>query len=118
LLVASQDFISKRPDTLAKVLSAINDAQGIVDADPLAAQQIVARVAGGATSIQAIQAAWPEYQFKLTLDGDLLDLMAREGAWIRERGIIKNVEITEALFKSHINSTALRSVAPKAVTLP
>ena len=118
LLVASRDFIEKHPDALTKVLSAINEGQGIVDADPAGAQQIVARVAGGATSLQAIQAAWPEYQFKLTLDADLLDLMTREGAWIKERGIIKNVEPTEALFKSHVSADALRAANAKAVTLP
>jgi len=44
--------------------------------------------------------------------------MVEEGRWVKERGLIKNVEPTEALFRSFIADAPLKALAPDRVKLP
>ncbi len=118
LLAASSSLIEKRPEALAKFLKALAEGQAVVDSEPAAAQETIARVMGGATNLETIKAAWGDYEFKLTLDQKLADLLLREGKWVRELGMIKNVEPTDAMFRGRLSAAALRSVLPSAVSLP
>jgi NitT/TauT family transport system substrate-binding protein len=117
ILVATPDLVNKRPQDLAKFLRALIAGQKVVDSDPAAAQQAVAKTLGGASSLAVVRSNWKDYDFKIALDPALLDLMVREGKWIRATGIIKNAAPTKALFLSHIDAGSLKSVAPTLVTL-
>jgi NitT/TauT family transport system substrate-binding protein len=68
-------------------------------------------------NVDAVRAAWPDYEYKVALDKDLLTLMVREGQWIVKRGSVKNVEATEQLFRAYINDSALKALAADRVQL-
>jgi NitT/TauT family transport system substrate-binding protein len=90
----------------------------VVAADPAAAQQSVVRVTGGVLKLEALKASWPDYDYRTGLDGGLLSLLVEEGQWVKERGLIKNVDPTEALFRGYIDAAPLKALAPARVTLP
>jgi NitT/TauT family transport system substrate-binding protein len=118
LVAASSTLIEKRPEVLAKFIKGLVEGQAIVDKEPAAAQETIARVLGGASSLETIKAAWGEYEYKVVLDQRLTDLLLREGKWVRDLGVIKNVEPTDAMFRGRIAPATLKSVAPAAVSLP
>jgi len=117
VVVASPNVMKKRPKDVAKFLRGLIAGQKLVNSDPAAAQKAVAHILGGATSLTAVRSAWKDYDFKISLDPALLDLMVREGIWIHAKGIIKNVKPTEALFRSRVDAAPLKQVAPALVTL-
>lgn len=118
VVAASRDFLAKDAAAAAKLLEALTRADALIKGDPAEAQDIVAKAAGKALTLEAIRAEWGHYRYGVALDGGLLDLMVREGTWIRERGIVKDAEPSAALFRSAVADAPLRSVAPAAVTLP
>ena len=117
VLIATPEVIEKRPDLCAKFLSTLLKAEGIVLKSPAESQEAVAQVVGKALTLDAIKAGWPDYEFRVKLDRDLVNLLVKEGEWVRARGMVKDVEPTEALFRGYVNEGALKSVAADRVTL-
>lgn len=118
VLLGSTDVFEKRPQVVAAFLAGIMKADAEIAADPTAAQQSVVRVTGGILKAEAVKANWPDYDYRTGLDAPLLSLMVEEGQWVKERGLIKNVEPTEALFRSFIAEAPLKAIAPDRVKLP
>ena len=118
VLLASTDVIEKRPQVVAAFMAGLMKADAVVAADPSAAQEAVVHVVGGVLKLDSVKANWPDYDFRTGLDPALLSLMVEEGKWVKERGLIKNVEPTEALFRSFIDDAPLKAVAPDRVKLP
>jgi ABC-type nitrate/sulfonate/bicarbonate transport system substrate-binding protein len=118
VLMASTDVLEKQPRAVAAFLAGIMKADAVIAADPAAAQQSVVHVVGGVLKADALKANWPDYDYSTGLDAPLLSLMVDEGKWVKERGLIKNVEPTEALFRSIIADAPLKAVAPNRVKLP
>jgi ABC-type nitrate/sulfonate/bicarbonate transport system substrate-binding protein len=118
VLMASTDILEKRPQAVAAFLAGLMKGDAVVASDPAAAQKSVLRVTGGLLKADALKAAWSDYDFKTGLDNPFLSLMVEEGQWVKERGLIKNVEPTEALFRSAIADGPLKALAPDRVTLP
>jgi NitT/TauT family transport system substrate-binding protein len=117
VLIVSPEILEKRAELVPKVLRALLKAEGIVNSDPNEAQQAVSRAVGKSLSMEVIKAIWPDYTFKMGLDPLLLDLMEREGRWVRDRGAVKDVEPSQALFRSYIKEEALKGVAPERMRL-
>jgi ABC-type nitrate/sulfonate/bicarbonate transport system substrate-binding protein len=117
LLAATGDVIEKRPERAKKLLTGLLKADALVAQDAAGTQDTIARVVGKVISVDAVRAAWPDYEYKVALDRDLLTLMVREGQWIVKRGSVKNVEATEQLFRSYINDTLLKTLAADRVQL-
>lgn len=118
VVAASRDFRARDAVAAAKFLEALTRADAFMASDPAGAQDIVAKAAGKALTLEAIRADWGKYHYGVALDGALLDLMVREGAWIRERGIVKDAEPSAALFRSTVAEAPLKSAAPATMTLP
>ncbi|TNC06640.1 ABC transporter substrate-binding protein [Methylobacterium terricola] len=118
VVAASRDFLAKDPATTAKLVEALVRADEVMKSDPAGAQDIVAKAAGKALTLEGIRADWDKYRYGVVLDGGLIDLMVREGTWIRERGIVRDTEPSAALFRSAVADAPLKSVAPATVTLP
>lgn len=117
VLIASPEILEKRPDVVAKFLTAMLKGEAMVASNPAESQEAVARVVGKALSLDVIKAGWPDYEFRIKLDRGLLELLVKEGEWIRDRGMIKNVDPTEALFRSYLREGPLKSVANDRVQL-
>ncbi|MSQ51183.1 MAG: ABC transporter substrate-binding protein [Betaproteobacteria bacterium] len=117
VLIATQDIIDKQADVARRVLAALIKGEALVAKNPAESQEAVSRFVGKAMTLEAIREAWSEYEFSIKLDRATVELLAREGRWIRDRGLIKNVDPTEALFRSYIRDAPLRAVAPERVTL-
>lgn len=116
VLVASQDIIDKRPELARGVLSALLKGEAMLR-NAAESQEVTSRYVGRAVSLESIREMWGEYEFRISLDRPALDQLVREGRWIRDRGMIKNVEPTEALFRSFLKDGPLRAVAADRVTL-
>ncbi|EWY41788.1 ABC transporter substrate-binding protein [Skermanella stibiiresistens SB22] len=117
VLAATRKLIDGDPAAIGKVLTALLKAEASIEADPAAAKETVARVAGRVLSPAAIAASWPEYQYRVSLNDELLDLLVQEGEWIAERRMIKNVEPTRELFRGALATGPLAAVAPDRVSL-
>jgi NitT/TauT family transport system substrate-binding protein len=117
LLVATTDVIEKRPEQTKKLMAGLLKADALIAQDPASTQDTIARVVGKVISVDTVRAAWPDYEYKMALDADLLTLMVREGQWIVKRGSVKNVEATEPLFRSYINESLLKAAAGDRVQL-
>jgi NitT/TauT family transport system substrate-binding protein len=117
LLAGTSDVIEKQADVVRRVLAALLKAEEIVAKSPAETQETVVRVVGKVIGLEAVRVSWPEYDYKMGLGPELLDLMVRQGQWIRDRGLIKNVEPNEQLFRSYIRDGTLRALANDRVTL-
>jgi ABC-type nitrate/sulfonate/bicarbonate transport system substrate-binding protein len=117
LLAGTADVIEKRPEQMKKLMAGLLKADALVAQDPAGTQDTIARVVGKVINADAVRAAWPDYEYKVALDKDLLTLMVREGQWIVKRGSVKNVEATEQLFRSYLNDSALKTLAADRVQL-
>jgi NitT/TauT family transport system substrate-binding protein len=116
VLVAAKGFLDKDPDAAARFLRALVKAEAFMKAEPQAAQEAVGR-AVKAIPLDAIKAAWGDYEARVGLGPDLVALMEREGAWIRERGMVKDVEPAAALFRGVIAEGPLKAAAPDRIAL-
>ena len=117
LLAGTSDVIEKRPEQVKKLMAGLLKADALVAQDPAGSQDTIARVVGKVINVDAVRAAWPDYEYKVALDKDLLTLMVREGQWIVKRGSVKNVEATEQLFRSYISDSPLKTLAADRVQL-
>jgi NitT/TauT family transport system substrate-binding protein len=117
LLLGTLDVIEKRQALAAKVLKVLLKAEAIVASDAKSAQESIVKVIGRAANADVIRTAWGEYEYRATIDAELLQLMTKEGQWIRERGLIKDATPSEALFRAAIKDAALRSTDAKRVSI-
>ncbi len=116
LVAAAKPFLERDPAAAGAFLKALVRAEEIMGKDPAAAQEAVSRSVGKAVPLDLIRADWPNYTFRVALDPALVELMTREGRWIAERGLVKNVEPTPDLFRSVLAPGPLSGVAPDRVT--
>ncbi|MFK4047665.1 Hypothetical protein HVPorG_03099 (plasmid) [Roseomonas mucosa] len=116
LLVASEAFV-RDVDVTGRFLSALLKAEAAMATETEAAQAAAARLAGRAQNLEAVRAAWPDYDARISLDRPLLDLMEREGRWLAETGAARGASTEPAVFRAAIAEAPLRAVMPDRVTL-
>ena len=117
LLIGTTSLVSDRTEVVKKFLNALLQAEKQATANPAAAQEAISRVVGKVLSPDAIRLGWSEYNFGIRLDDTLMEIAMLEGAWLKDRGFVKNVEPTQELFRKYISGEALKSVAPDRVQL-
>jgi NitT/TauT family transport system substrate-binding protein len=117
ILVGTGEIMKDHPKTVRSVLAALMDGEKLVKSDPVGSQQAVARIVKGKFRMDYIKSSWANYQHRMTLQDDLLDLMVREGKWIAGRGSIKGVKSTRALYRPFFRGEFLKAVAADRVNL-
>ena len=117
VLAVSADVAAQRPEVVRKVLAALLKADELIKSDPAAAQRSMAAAVGGAMTVEHVKAAWPDFRIGMTLDQPLLDLMLQEGKWIAARGLVKETEPSEDLFRRYLRADFLKPLAADRVTL-
>ena len=85
--------------------------------DPAAAQQAVLKATNGVLPLAVIAAAWPDYDFRVSLGNDLLTLLTQQAKWIMGKGLIKAVPGAEGDIKSFIKPEFLQQISADRVTL-
>ena len=117
LLLATKDVLTKRPDAVRSVLSALLKADGVIHSTPAIAQETVVSGLQGVASLADVKAAWPQFDYDVRLDQSLVDLMTTEGTWVVATGMIKNVTPDSALFRNYVNAAPLKALAAGHVTV-
>lgn len=117
-VLAASEKASANPALTKRVLATLIKGEEFVARNAAESQDVTARFVGGATTVDAVRAAWPEYEFRIKLDAGTLDLMVREGKWLKAHGLVKEGEPTTALYRKAFAPEVLRSLDAKRVTLP
>lgn len=117
LVLAASEKAAANQALTRRVLTALLKAEDVVAKAPAEAQEATARFVGTTTTLDAVQAAWPEYEFRIKLDAGTLDLMAREGRWLEAHGLVKEGDATAAQYRRVFAPEVLRGLDGKRVTL-
>ncbi|MDP3271828.1 ABC transporter substrate-binding protein [Limnobacter sp.] len=94
------------------VLSALEDAIQFIKKNPDEAKSIMGRNVG--IDADTVKAAWPTYQFELTLQQSLLSTVQGQARWARREGHV-GAALPEPEFLNFVDSGLLRKIKPNAV---
>jgi sulfonate transport system substrate-binding protein len=111
--VATQDFVSKNPEKVKKVLRALVRAEDFVRKNPMEAQNIAADFAK--IDVTRVRDVWPVTNFEVSLDQSLLLALEDESRWAIKDGLTSATTIHNYL--DHIYLDGLKAVKPKAVRI-
>lgn len=112
-LAVRRDYFESNPDTVEKTLGALHKAILFMDNEPEKAQQILVERLNVDDGF--IQWIWPDFQYGLRLDQELLMTLEDEAEWAMQRGLVDREEMPNYL---HILEPGpLQKVAPENVTL-
>ncbi|KAA2314976.1 ABC transporter substrate-binding protein [Pseudooceanicola sediminis] len=117
VLAATPEMTGEKSSTLKAFLGALAKADADVNAAPEAAMNAVSASMQGAMSPEALAVMWQDVDLGLELSPGLVTLLASEGAWIVAQGVVNADAPSEATIMEHVDATALKAVAPDAVTL-
>ena len=112
-VVARQEFIDKKPDTVKKILRALVKAEEFVRGNPAEAQQIVADFSE--MEISVVRNMWADANYAATLDQMLLLSLEDESRWAINSGLTEAREVPNYL--DYIYLDGLKSVKPHAVSI-
>ena len=110
-VVATQEFISKNPLTVKKMLRALIKANKFNRDNPLEVQKIVADLSGIETAI--VRDIWADNSFCVTLDQTLILALEDESRWAISNKLTAAKEVPNYL--DFIYSDGLKSIKPEAV---
>ena len=116
-ILAASEKATANPALTKRVLATLLKGEELMTKNPTETQEATARYVTGAVSLDAIRAAWGEYEFKVKLDQATLDLMVREGKWLKAKGLVKEGDPSTALYRKWFAPEPLQSLDPSRVTL-
>jgi NitT/TauT family transport system substrate-binding protein len=116
-ILAASDKATANPALTQRVLAVLLKGEGHVARNAAESQEATSRYVGGAVPLEAIRASWPDYEYRIKLDQGTLDLMVREGQWLKGKGLVKEGEPTAALYRKWFAPEPLRALDPARVTL-
>jgi NitT/TauT family transport system substrate-binding protein len=112
-VVATQEFISKNPGKVKKMLRALVKAEGFVRGNPAEAQKIVADFSG--IEIAIIREIWADADFTVSLDQSLILALEDESSWAIKSRLTNARKVPNYL--DFIYFDGLKSVKPEAVRI-
>ena len=110
-IVATQEFISKNPGKVRKMLRALVKAEKFVSENPAEAQKIVADFSR--VDLTVVRDVWAGVRCAVTLDQPLLLALEDESRWAIDNGLTKARKVPNYL--DFIYLDGLKSVRPEAV---
>ncbi len=113
LLLVRRDYLQAHPDTVRALLRALEQAAGLMNADPAGMTALIARFIGGDSA--DVSAALRGWRPRLFLDQALLLGMEFEAQWIIDDGLTDQTRIPNLL--RIIDPEPLAAVDPDAVTI-
>lgn len=112
-LVAKKNYVKSHPNTLIKILKAIDQGMTFMDKQKERSQAIVSRRLG--KEEQSVAGLWDEYVYKLFLDQALLVSLADEARWAIRNRLTDRTEVPDFMELIHID--VLDSVKPGEMTI-
>lgn len=116
VLAASQKAAAN-PALTRRVLATLLRGEEFITSFPAQAQEATAAFVGPGTTVDAVRDSWPAYEYRIKLDTATLDLMVRQGQWLKYNGLVRDGEPTRALYRTAFAPEALRSMDARRVTL-
>lgn len=114
IVVAKQEYISRNPGTVRKILRGLLKAEEFAVQNPAEARQLVADL--NRVDIKLVSQTLSESRFGVTLDQSLLLSMEDEAQWAIKKGVIRNAT-GEPNYLDYIYFQGLESVKPEAVRI-
>ena len=108
-----RDYIAGHPDTIKKVLRALQRGARFCTEQPAAARALLA--AASKSDNAKWQAAWPAYRFGVALDQGLILALEDEARWAIKNKLSKHTETPNYL--DYVYLDGLEAVTPAAVTI-
>jgi ABC-type nitrate/sulfonate/bicarbonate transport system substrate-binding protein len=112
-VVATQEFISRNPGKVEKLLRALVGAEEFVKKNPPEAQKITANFNG--LDIGIVREIWQDSDFTLTLDQPLILALEDESRWAIKGGLTDATKVPNYLDFIYIDG--LNAVKPDAVMI-
>ena len=112
-MVASADFVRKRPDAVKRLLRALIKAEQYIVEKPAEAQQIVAshlRV-----EKETAASGWNDYYFKVMLDQALFVNLESQARWAIQNKLVPAASVPN--FMGSLYAEGLKAIRPDAVTI-
>ena len=116
-VLAASEKASANPDLTRRVLATLLKAEAVVSRSATEAQEATSRYVAGAVLPDLIRAAWGDYEYRVKLDAATLDLMVREGQWLKAKGLIKEGNPSPALYRHWMSPEPLRALDATRVTI-
>ena len=119
LLVGTTKVLGTEPAATEAFLRGILEADKIVAADPKAGQAAVVKALKGVMTPEVLATMWTDYDYKLTLKDELVELMSQEATWMIERGSVKvpPESATKKSLRAFVSDDFLARLSPGAVSL-
>lgn len=119
LLAASPRMLKEHPAEVELFLKAILKGDEMTAKDPSAAKQAIIDASKGVMSREMLDAMWPDYEYRFELKNDLVRIMAEQGTWVAEKGMIKATpgQATRGAMRTFINGDPLGRLAPANVQI-
>lgn len=111
-IVASAGALQKNA-ALVQLLKAVEQAEQYISDDPAGAKSVLKRRLG--VEQDFIDAIWPSFNYRLTLDQALLSTMETQARWARREGYVSSK--TTPNFLKLIHAAPLRTAKPGAVSV-
>ncbi len=112
-LAGMRDYLTRHPQTVERLLRAVDKGARFCTEQPDAARALVARESKGNPA--ALVAAWPTYRFGVVLDQGLILALEDEAQWAIKNRLTTTHEVPNYL--DHLYLAGLEAVLPNAVTV-
>jgi ABC-type nitrate/sulfonate/bicarbonate transport system substrate-binding protein len=106
----NQEYVRSHPAVVEKLIRGFLRAETFVQENPDSAQAITSKVTG--MPVDALKAIWPEYETKVVLDSNLVNILTKEALWARS---IDKSTAPLPEFKNFIYLDALSKTRPSSV---
>ncbi len=111
-IAMNQDFVQKNPEVVVKLLKGLVKAQDYVHEHAEDAKAIVAKYTNTNTAL--IGSLWPEYDVRVELGRELLDILGDEAKWVMtQSGSTGDLP----QLRNFIYTDGLLAVRPESVTI-
>lgn len=112
-VVASDDFLRKKPEVIKRMLSALVKAEGFARNNPKSAIKLVSsRLEMSASEIAEL---WPDMNLRVSLDQALILSLEDEARWAIKNKLTDKTEVPNYL--NFIYVDGLKAVRPESVTI-
>ena len=112
-IAATAQYAKEHPAVVEKLLKALLEAEDFVNKNPDEAMRITSKYTG--MKQEYLVDLWSKYEKKLVLDNYLIETMNKEAAWAKEQKLVNSTSSPD--YKSLVDATFLKSVAPSRVTI-
>jgi NitT/TauT family transport system substrate-binding protein len=113
IIAAKQEYISRNPEAVKKILRALIRAEEFVSRNPAEARKIVADLSG--MDLDLVRETLEDNRFSVTLDQSLVLSMEDEAEWAIENKLTDKTQVPNYL--DFIYFEGLESVKPEAVRI-